>query len=420
VERATRLLLDIVGGEAGEVVEVRNEADLPRRTPVNLRAERLHRLLGIELPVATVTGMFERLGFEVEEQADGWSVTPTAARFDIEIEEDLIEEVVRLHGYDNVPEVRQRSEVTLAPSTEGRMSTARVSTLLADLGYQEIISYSFVDPERQAELLGEGAELELANPLSSEQSVMRRSLWPGLLTALEANRKRQQERVRLFEHGVIFESQSNEIQEKDFIAGLAWGSIRPEHWDDPKRVTDLFDIKSSIESLAVLAGIQGGFQFSVAEHPALRPGRTARIDRDGEPVGWIGELHPKIVRKRNLGQTPILFELAVAEALTAGVPAYAEISRFPSVRRDFAVLISEDVSAADLMATVREAAGELCRDVRIFDVYTGEGIEKGLKSVALGLILQETSRTLTELEIERVSNAVVEQISSKFNASIRE
>jgi phenylalanyl-tRNA synthetase beta chain len=308
----------------------------------------------------------------------------------------------------------------LAKSSEASVSVGRVSTLFADLGYQEIISYSFVDPDRQTELLGEADELELANPLSRELSVMRRSLWPGLLSAVEANRKRQHDRTYLFEHGVIFESQDNEIKEKDCIAGVAWGRERPEHWDDPKRAPDMFDIKAAVESLAALTGDIAGFDFVVAEHPTLRPGRTARIDRDGEPVGWLGELHPQIARKMNLDQAPVLFELMVAPALAAQVPVYSEISRFPSVRRDFAVLLNEDVSAADMLAAVREAAGELCRDVRIFDVYTGDGIEKGLKSVALGLILQETSRTLTELEIERVSNNVVEQLSSKFNASIRE
>jgi phenylalanyl-tRNA synthetase beta chain len=269
-------------------------------------------------------------------------------------------------------------------------------------------------------LLGSAADLTLANPLSTEQSVMRRSLWSGLLQTVSANQKRQQERVRIFEQGVIFATQDNEITEKECIAGVAWGRLRAEHWDDPKQATDLFDIRSDIEALAALTGAPDTFSFVTAEHAALRPGCTARIERDGKVIGWLGELHPRLVRIWNFGQAPILFELETGPALAAQVPGYRQISRFPSVRRDLAVIVDEGVSADNLLTEVRSAAGELLRDVRVFDIYSGDGIEKGLKSVALGLILQETSSTLTELEIERVSSAVIERLSSKFNASIRE
>jgi phenylalanyl-tRNA synthetase beta chain len=420
IERATELLLDIVGGEAGPVTEERNVKALPERNAVVLRRERLARLLGIEIPDATVTDMLTRLGFGVKAQPDGWSVTPTPARFDIAIEEDLIEEVVRLYGYDQVPEKSQHSAVTLAAQTESLVSLARASSLLTDRGYQEVITYSFVDPEQQTALLGSAADLTLANPLSTEQSVMRRSLWSGLLQTVSANQKRQQERVRIFEQGVTFTTQDNEITEKECIAGVAWGRLRAEHWDDPKQATDLFDIRSDIEALAALTGAPDAFSFVAAEHEALRPGCTARIERDGKVVGWLGELHPRLVRIWNFGQAPILFELETGPALAAQVPGYRQISRFPSVRRDLAIIVDEGISADNLLTEVRSAAGELLRDVRVFDIYSGDGIEKGLKSVALGLILQETSSTLTELEIERVSSAVVERLSSKFNASIRE
>ena len=420
IERATQLLLDIVGGEPGPVTEERNEQALPARVPVQLRRDRLARLLGIDIPDEKVTAILTRLGFEVVVDSEGWLVTPTPARFDIAIEEDLIEEVVRLYGYDQVPEQPQQSAVTLALQTESRVALTRARTLLTDRGYQEVITYSFVDPDRQTELLGAATDLALSNPLSAEQSVMRRSLWPGLLQTLSANQKRQYESARLFEQGVIFNLQDNEITEKDTISAVAWGRLRAEHWDDPKQEVDLFDIKSDIAALLALTGASESFSFVVAEHAALRPGRTACIERDGEVIGWLGELHPRLVRQWNFGSAPILFELASDPALEAQVPVYQQISRFPSVRRDLAIVVEENISVADLLSEVRSAAGKLLREVRVFDIYTGNGIEKGLKSVAFGLILQETSSTLTELEIEGVSSAVIERLSSKFNASIRE
>jgi phenylalanyl-tRNA synthetase beta chain len=214
--------------------------------------------------------------------------------------------------------------------------------------------------------------------------------------------------------------QDNEIIEKDVIAGAAWGRLRAEHWDDPKQGTDLFDIKSDIEALASLSAAPAEFAFVAAEHPALRPGCTARIERFGKTVGWVGELHPRLVRQGNFGGAPVLFELDSDAVRAANVPAYAEISRFPSVRRDLAVVVDADLPVADLLAEVRDAAGGMLRDIRVFDIYTGEGIENGLKSIALGLILQETSRTLTEPDIEGVSSTVVQRLSGKFNATIRE
>jgi phenylalanyl-tRNA synthetase beta chain len=420
IERATQLLLDIVGGEAGEVVEQRCAADLPVRAPVSLRSERLNRLIGVEFSSADVEAMLTRLGFGVEVTADGWVVTPTSARFDITIEEDLIEEIVRLYGYDQVPEKPQLAAVTLANRTEKQLSFERICSLFAARGYREVITYSFVDPEQQNALLGEGADIALANPLSVEQSVMRRSLWPGLLQTVSANRKRQQERVRIFEHGVIFALQGNDIEEKDVFAGAAWGRLRAEHWDDAKQGTDLFDIKSDIEALFALTVAPGEFAFEAAEHPTLRPGCTARIERNGVPVGWVGELHPKLVRRGNFGQPPVLFELDAVAVRSAVVPVYSEISRFPSVRRDLAVVVDADLPVEEVLQAVRAVAGNTLRELRVFDIYTGEGVENGLKSIALGLILQETSRTLTESDIEGISNSVVDHLSEKFNANIRE
>jgi phenylalanyl-tRNA synthetase beta chain len=291
---------------------------------------------------------------------------------------------------------------------------------MIDRGYQEIISYSFCDAGHQRQLLGSAAELELSNPISRELSVMRRSLWPGLLQAVSANQKRQQTRLRLFETGAVYRSEDGIVTEVEMIGGVAWGAALPEHWGGKSPRADLFDIKSDIEALFRLAGSAGSFACEVGDHPALRPGQIARIQRDGVDIGWCGELHPRVAREMGLSPPPVLFELEVAKALQANIPVYAGVSRFPSVRRDLSVIVAREVTAAQLMAAARKGAGKILRDAVIFDIYTGKGIETGLKSVALGLILQETSRTLTELEIDGAIAAVVECFSSEFNASIRE
>ncbi|MBT8422268.1 MAG: phenylalanine--tRNA ligase subunit beta, partial [Gammaproteobacteria bacterium] len=423
LELATTLIIEIAGGVPGPLTDDRHPAQLPQRAPVILRRDRLRRVLGIELPDDTVADMFTRLGFAVEEAGDGWSVTPTAVRFDIEIEADLIEEVARLHGYDNVPDIRFAADARLGESSEASVPLERAADLLADRGYAEVITYSFVDPELQALVLGAGDELSLANPISSEMSVMRRSIWPGLISAARENRKRQQERVRLFETGSIFSSEDTETNQKKVIAGLAMGRVTDEHWDDAQpggRSVDFFDVKADIEALLTTAAAGSKLDYVASEHPSLRPGRTAQIERDGQSIGWLGELHPRLSRKLGMAPAPLVFELDARAALSASVPDYAAVSRFPSVRRDLAVLIDESVSAADLQAVVENAAGPLLQNIVIFDVYRGDKIENGLKSVAIGLILQETSRTLTEPEIEAVTTAVIEGLSSKLNASIRE
>ena len=421
IERATELLLQITGGDVGPVTDARNAAALPARSTVELRKTKLQTMLGIAISDDVVTGMLNRLGFAVTANADGWIVIPPAFRFDIEIEEDLVEEVVRLFGYDKVPEIPQQMRATLSRVTETQVTAKRARMLLIDRGYQEVITYSFVDPARQEALLGVAAELQLTNPISSEQSVMRRSLWPGLLQAASANRKRQQSRVRLFESGVVFaKADADQVVETEVIAGLVWGALIPEHWDEASDSADVFDIKADCEALTSLCGAQSQFKFVNSEHVALRPGKTARIMRGDVAVGWCGELHPRLVREWGLSPAPLLFEFDADAGLSATLPVFRPVSRFPSVRRDLAVLVDESVPADELISAAKEAAGDLLRDVLVFDVYTGAGIETRLKSVALGLILQVTSRTLTELEIDNVITVVTDSLSSKFNAKIRE
>jgi phenylalanyl-tRNA synthetase beta chain len=420
IERATALLLAVAGGAPGPVQDAISKQHVPARPEVPLRPERLARVLGVEVPAEQVEEILTRLKMDVSSSSSGWRVRPPANRFDINIEEDLIEEVVRLFGYDRVPETPGRATMQLAPATESRLPIARIRTALVDRGYQEAMTYSFVEPGLNERMTGLVDPLELMNPISADQSIMRASLWPGLIQALTTNLNRQHSRVRLFESGIRFIRQDSDILEEEVIAGLAAGGLEPENWEGLGKSADLYDIKADIEALFALTGAANEFSFTAVEHPALRPGRSARLDRSGQEIGWLGELHPGIIADLELQQPPVLFEIRVAPAFAAVPPAYVEISRYPAVRRDIAIVVDQAVPVAKIESAVREVAGPVLRELTIFDVYTGKGIDTGRKSVALGLILQETSRTLTDAEVDGVIDTVTECLADKFKAKIRE
>ncbi len=420
IELATALLVEIAGGRPGPVVEVVDEQSLPAREPVALRRGRLAAVLGVELADGHVEGILERLGNRVEPGSDGWNVTPPSHRFDILIEEDLIEEVARVHGYDEIPEIRTRGAVALPVVTETVIGAPRIRSLMVDRGYHEVLTYSFVDPDRQRAVLGEVGRLALANPISSELSVMRGSLLPGLLEALERNVSRQHARVRLFELGVCFSGDEESIGERMMLAAVACGPVRPEQWSDAGDTVDFFDIKSDLHAVAGLAGAAADLRYSAATHPAMHPGQCARIERDGRELGIIGSIHPALARRLDVPAGLVMFEVDYAGAFAANVPVSAPISRYPSVRRDIAVLLPETVAAGDIMEAVRRAQPAYLKDIRVFDVYRGKGIEAGLKSVALGLILQETSRTLTDDEADAVVRSAVQALENDFGARLRD
>lgn len=419
VEWATRLLLDIVGGEAGPVVEAVGEG-LPGAKPIKLRKARLSAVLGVELPDKEVRALLTGLHMGVKSGKDGWTVTAPSARFDIEIEADLIEEVVRLYGYDQIPEIRGSTSTVLGASTESRVPEERAWEVLAARGYQEAITYSFVAAELDRLFAIGGESIELSNPISSELSVMRRSLWPGLVGALQHNLSRQQGRVRLFESGVRFLKQDVDIIEENLLSGVVVGPSEPEQWGREGRACDLFDIKADIEALFVLTGAGQDFEFRASDHPALRPGRSAQIYRSGRAVGWLGELHPALMKQLDLSVTPVLFELLTEPVFEAKQAEFQGISKFPAVRRDIAAIVDRDIPVAELEAAVRETGGSKLTDVVIFDVYEGNNIETGSKSVALGLILQVTSRTLTEADVDDIMCKVMDRLIHDFNATIRE
>lgn len=417
IERATSLLVSIAGGRAGRTVTSESAAHLRRVTAVTVRIAQIERLLGKAFSAGEATGLLARLGMRVEPSASGaLTVTPPSARFDIQIERDLIEEVARLAGYDALPTTVARARQSIVPASTTVLDEIRLLDVLAARGYHEGIHFAFVDPALQAVVSPGQAAHTLANPIASDLAVMRLSLWPGLLKAALENQRRQQTRVRLFEHGVVFPVGA---PEDDRIAGVVMGARWPEQWGGGREVADYFDVRADVEALCSLAGPLEEFRFEAATNPALHPGRCARVLRRGTPIGWLGELHPRLVRELGFACTPVLFEIAVSGLHVAYAP-FGEVSRFPQVRRDLAVVVDESVTAEAVMEQVKTAASSLLREVVLFDVYRGKGIESGRKSVALGLILQDKERTLTDEDTDRVIAAVRKALSQGLGAGFRE
>ena len=419
--RAVELIQAVAGGSAGPLSLAQSRAHLPARVPVMLRRARLARLLGAEIPEARVRSVLSGLGMRLETLPEGWRVEPPPHRFDIALEADLIEEVARIVGYEAIGEQDALTCERVRPLPEAVPSEQAVLEVLAMRGYQEAVTYAFVDPQLQQRLFGENSALALANPIASDLSVMRVSLWPGLLRAALENQRRQRERIRLFEHGARFERLDGETREIDAIAGIACGPRMPEQWGLPRPMSepsDFFDVKGDLEALFAAVGAHD-VRFEPQTHSCLHPGRAARVLRGAQAVGWLGELHPSLVRDLEFVHTPVLFEVDWA-GLALVRPAYREISRQPQVRRDLAVVVDESVSLSRLAERVALVASSLLRDLRVFDVYRGPGIEDGRKSVALGLIFQDFSRTLTDDDVTRLVAAVVADLRVSFNASIRE
>jgi phenylalanyl-tRNA synthetase beta chain len=417
IERATALLLQIAGGTPGPVVELR--ATTPLRHALTLSAATLAARLGIEVPAAKVGAILEGLGLKTAATAGGWTATPPLWRFDLAREEDLVEEVGRVHGYDAIPPTHSQGPVQPLDESESRVGLARLREALADRGYDEAVTYSFVAPELQALLFGAGRRPRLRNPIAADMAELRCSLLPGLVTALRYNLARQQGRVRLFECGVKFTPQADDFTEESSIAVLAYGDALPVQWGSPSRAVDFADVRSDLEALLAAAGVAAQVALVEAAHPALHPGQSARIDLGGKPVGWIGALHPRLLKPLELAKTPVFFEVSTA-ALVRPLPAGRFPPKFPSVSRDLAVVVDEAVTAESLLATVRSAAGAVLASVEVFDVYRGKGIDSGRKSVAMTLILLDSSRTLTDEDTESVTKRVAGELASRWGAVLRE
>jgi phenylalanyl-tRNA synthetase beta chain len=414
LEHATQLVLEICGGKAGPVSEA--GAALPQRAPVTLRLERVARLLGIKPGAAEISGMLRRLGFEFTASKGVFNVMPPAHRFDIAIEEDLIEEVARMHGYDNIPAATPVAHASMLPVPEARRDAAVIRRLLVARDYQEVVTYSFVDRTWENDFCGNASPVALANPIASQMSVMRSSLIGSLVNCVAFNVSHKQARVRVFEIGRCFVASATGGYEQPLRVGaIAYGDALQEQWGSPARRVDFYDVKADVEALLASRGVQ----YETALHPALHPGKTARIVRNGMTVGWIGELHPRWQQKYDLPFAPVHFELDFEYVAEGTLPVYNEISRFPPVRRDLAVIVDENVSYQAMVEGLRSGQPAIVTEIGLFDIYRGAGIEKGKKSLAFRVLLQDTHKTLTDSEVDSAVSQLIQVLQQRFNAKLR-
>jgi phenylalanyl-tRNA synthetase beta chain len=430
VEYATRLILEIAGGVPGPTIDSVREADLPKPQTIVLRRERLARVLGVRVPDAEVERILRALGLGVDVSEGGWIVTAPTRRFDLAIEEDLIEEIARIHGYDAIPTTLPGGAARLFSPTESLVSESDLRRRMIARDYLEAINYAFVEGELLAAWQAQAGAVPLANPLSAELSTMRTMLLPGLAAALGRNVARQQSRVRLFEIGKVFANPTSGSDDRAStapletrrIAAVICGDAGGESWGVQARLVDVHDLKGDLESLAAASGAKLEYQASQAAWG--HPGRSAEVyrsDVDGVSVriGWIGQLHPRLQKNLDLDPHIFAFEIDLAALQRRELPRAAGLSRYPSVRRDLAFVVSETVSWAALEASVRRAAGPSLQDLRLFDRYVGKGVETGCKSLAMGLILQEESRTLTDREVDQAVAAVVDALRGEHGAEMR-
>ncbi len=419
MERATHLLLTIAGGQAGPVIEVVAPEHLPAEPAIRLRSERIHRLLGLAIEEQEVSEILLRLGMAVADEGNHWLVVPPAFRFDLTLEIDLIEEIGRIYGYSRLPSQHSLTRLEVKTCPEAQVSLDQLCETLVQRGFSEAITYSFVDPVFQNALDPKRKPLTLANPISADLAVMRTSLWPGLIKALVHNQKRQQSRIRLFETGLVFVQEGSELTQDLCIGGAVCGEILPEQWGTAKRTVDFFDLKADVEALLNLTARPDAFIFKAMQHPALHPGQAARIEREGNPVGWIGALHPAVERSLDLENKVFVFELRVAGLQDARIPQFTELSKFPASRRDIAIVVDETVSAQAVEDCIRSHGTSLLREIHLFDVYRGSGVAKDRKSIAFGLILQDFSRNLTDLEVDNIISKILAGLEQQFGATLR-
>ncbi|WP_104910592.1 phenylalanine--tRNA ligase subunit beta [Pseudomonas sp. LG1D9] len=420
MERATGLLLEITGGEAGPITETVSEQHLPSIAPVTLRAQRVEQMLGLVIEDAEIVRLLTGLGLGISADGAGqWRVAVPSHRFDISLEVDLIEELARLYGYNRLPVRYPQARLAPQPKAEARAHLPELRRLLVARGYQEAVTYSFIDP-KQFELFNPGVEpLLLANPISNDMAAMRSSLWPGLVKALSHNLNRQQDRVRMFESGLRFVGQLDGLKQEPMLAGVVCGSRLPEGWAQGRDPVDFFDVKADVEAVLGFAGALDAFAFVPGSHPALHPGQTARIEREGRLVGFVGAIHPELSKTLGLDRPVFVFELVLAEVAAGKMPKFSELSRFPEVRRDLALVADRDVAASAVLEVIRENAGEWLTDLRLFDVYQGKGIDPHRKSLAVGLTWQHPSRTLNDDEVNTTTQNILTSLEQRLNATLR-
>ncbi len=420
IERATELLLEISGGQPGPLTDVIHPDHLPPDVSIKLREARLSHLLGVTIETGKVSKALNDLGLTTEKSDDGWLVQIPGHRFDLNLEVDLIEEVARIYGYNEIPELTADAATPLANAPETDVNLDQVADALVMRDFQEAITYTFVDTATDERFNPDKSELVLANPISSEMSLMRSSLLGGLLDALVVNLSRQQDRVRLFEIGKSFHGTLDSPQEIVRLSAVLSGGSTSEQWGDRPQPVDFFDIKSDVESLIDMTGAAHEFTFERCNERYLQPGQAAKILRDNKQVGVVGKLHPEVAKLFSIKRDVFVFELDAHEFFAASLARATSISKFPSIRRDISIVIRDDVAAAEIVAAIESGAPGVVKNVVIFDIYRGPGIEVGLKSVALGLILQETSRTLTDEDADSAMDAAMSKLHQEFAAVLRE
>lgn len=420
IERATQLIIEIAGGKVGPISEVVSKAELPIAPKINLRQARIQRILGIEIPEADVEQILSRLEMQTRKTDLGWEVIVPSFRSDIKLEVDLIEELARIYGYQNIPLHRVRAQLRPKPASEAHISVNRIRTCLIDRGYHEAITYSFVAPELQQLVNPAATSPTLLNPISQDMAVMRTNLWSGLIQALQRNQRRQEKRVRLFESGLCFNTVDGELQQIPKLGGVIAGSAYPEQWGIAEQVIDFYDVKADLEAVLSLSRPLSDFCFTPSQHAALHPGKTAAIYLGDALVGYLGALHPETQRQLDLKGVVYLFELDLSLIQNGLLPVFKPISKFPAVRRDLAFILPEDVSAGAVNKKITSIGGELLQNVQLFDIYQGKGIDLGKKSMALGLTFQHPSRTLIDSEVNKLVHKITTVLNSEFGAKLRE
>ncbi|MDX1359961.1 MAG: phenylalanine--tRNA ligase subunit beta, partial [Pseudoalteromonas tetraodonis] len=414
---------EIVGGNAGPIVEAVAADKLPKVTEVRLRRSRLDRVIGHHIDDAKVTDILTRLGLDVKFDNDSWSADVPSYRFDIRIEEDLIEEVARVYGYNSIPNVAPTAKLKMTTHDESTVALSRFRNALVTRGYQEAITYSFVDPKAQAILHPECNALVLPHPISIEMSAMRVSLMPGLLASVAYNQNRQQPRIRLFEHGLKFisdESAENGVYQVPVIGGVITGLVHGEHWVEEKRNVDFYDLKGDVEALLAITNDVSRFEIKAEQSDGLHPGQSAVIYVDGKKVGFFGALHPQAQKSLDINNATFVFEIEMSALEKRNLPQAVGVSKFPSNRRDIAILVQDSVKIGDILNVIGKVGGNQLVDLNLFDVYKGKGIEPNYKSLAIALTLQAVDRTLEEKDINQVVDNVVAALAEQFNASLRD
>ncbi|MBL7004182.1 MAG: phenylalanine--tRNA ligase subunit beta [Gammaproteobacteria bacterium] len=419
MQRATALLLDIIGGEAGPIIEKVESEFLPQNKAIELRHEQITKMLGIQTTCEQIELYLKNLEMTVKSTQTGWEVTAPSYRFDINIEADLIEEVGRLYGYNNIPGTTGAAHPNMDAFSETKVDAQFLKDCLVEKGYFEAITYSFVSPELQSILDPEQETLPLANPISSELSVMRTTLLAGLMNALNYNLKRQQPRVRLFESGLCFVPKADGLEQKRYFAGVACGDLNSETWEPAKSI-DFYDIKGDVEALLATTGQSELFSYQRSDEKILHPGQSADIILAGRKVGYFGALHPEVLKKLDVSETVYCFHIEEDAVSQARLPEFYELSKFPSIRRDIALMVDSSIEVNKLITCVKLLNIKNLQDIFIFDVYTSKELENNLKSVALGLILQDFSRTLVDEDVEKIINKVLSSLKNEHNAVLRD